>query len=263
MKKSLSTYKAFTLIELLVVIAIIAILAAILFPVFATAREKARQTQCSSNLKQIGLALCQYVQDYDDVTPPDQIQVIYGGQGYSVTPCLMPYVKSTQTFLCPDGNYKGCNINLNCYGNSYAVNDIYWNYYPGSANPCCRAYGAPWGTPMNKFTNPVQTIVIGDGAGVGGGGRNDYGYTMTDVVNSTTTANGWADSNDTPTFGDGAPVNQCTQCNWFEARHTKMVNWCWADGHVKPMKLSQVNAVKQCATCIAGGQWTYFLTQQE
>jgi prepilin-type N-terminal cleavage/methylation domain-containing protein len=60
----------FTLIELLVVIAIIAILAAILFPVFAQAREKARQTTCVSNLKQIGTAFMMYVQDYDETYPP-------------------------------------------------------------------------------------------------------------------------------------------------------------------------------------------------
>src|ERR1039457_4282993 len=65
----------FTLIELLVVIAIIAILAAILFPVFAAAREKARQATCTSNLKQIGLGLLQYIQDYDELEPPSTIYV--------------------------------------------------------------------------------------------------------------------------------------------------------------------------------------------
>src|SRR5580704_7489517 len=73
----------FTLIELLVVIAIIAILAAILFPVFAQAREKARQTSCISNLKQIGLATLQYVQDYDETYPdgwaPDGFSGLYNG----------------------------------------------------------------------------------------------------------------------------------------------------------------------------------------
>ncbi|HEY3329690.1 MAG TPA: DUF1559 domain-containing protein [Capsulimonadaceae bacterium] len=69
MKNNHTSHHAFTLIELLVVIAIIAILAAILFPVFATAREKARQTTCSSNLKQLGIAFAQYTQDYDETYP--------------------------------------------------------------------------------------------------------------------------------------------------------------------------------------------------
>src|SRR5687767_12986157 len=74
--KSFNTGKrAFTLIELLVVIAIIAILAAILFPVFARARENARKTSCQSNLKQIGLAIAQYAQDYDERLPP-YVQVL-------------------------------------------------------------------------------------------------------------------------------------------------------------------------------------------
>ncbi len=67
--KNQSRFSAFTLIELLVVIAIIAILAAILFPVFARARENARRSSCSSNLKQLGLALAQYTQDYDGSYP--------------------------------------------------------------------------------------------------------------------------------------------------------------------------------------------------
>ncbi len=108
--------KAFTLIELLVVIAIIAILASILFPVFASARDKARQTSCLSNEKQIALALIQYNQDYDgqfvlatrNVTPatntsrPGQVQNVYDASWiYNI----QPYVKSFQVFTCPNGAY--------------------------------------------------------------------------------------------------------------------------------------------------------------
>lgn len=119
--------RAFTLIELLVVIAIIAILAAILFPVFARARENARRASCQSNCKQIGLGAMQYLQDYDEKFPLN----MYGGYtttnqqtqndptmpggiyksrnksganiGNYITwmDCIYPYVKSTQIFVCP------------------------------------------------------------------------------------------------------------------------------------------------------------------
>jgi len=91
----------FTLIELLVVIAIIAILAAILFPVFARAREKARQTACVSNLKQLGLAWLQYVQDYDE-TCPVGASGAQPGRGEGWAPQLYAYVKSKNVFTCPD-----------------------------------------------------------------------------------------------------------------------------------------------------------------
>jgi len=92
---------AFTLIELLVVIAIIAILAAILFPVFATAREKARQTSCASNLKQLGIGLVQYCQDYDENLPfGTHPQLGNREQGWAGE--IYPYVKSTGVFACPD-----------------------------------------------------------------------------------------------------------------------------------------------------------------
>lgn len=87
--------KAFTLIELLVVIAIIAILAAILFPVFARARENARRASCMSNLKQIALGMMQYTQDYDEQFPRYNSNVL----GWSSV--LQPYLKSTQIFVCP------------------------------------------------------------------------------------------------------------------------------------------------------------------
>jgi prepilin-type N-terminal cleavage/methylation domain-containing protein len=91
--------RGFTLIELLVVIAIIAILAAILFPVFARARENARRASCQSNLKQIGLGLLQYTQDYDETLPP--------AGHFNTSPQIWvwmdldPYIKSQQLWKCP------------------------------------------------------------------------------------------------------------------------------------------------------------------
>jgi prepilin-type N-terminal cleavage/methylation domain-containing protein/prepilin-type processing-associated H-X9-DG protein len=104
---------AFTLIELLVVIAIIAILAAILFPVFAQAREQARQTTCLSNQKQLGTGLMMYAQDYDETLPAWPFSGKPGGVfndprfrvwGYSLwVDAVMPYVKNRAVFSCPDG----------------------------------------------------------------------------------------------------------------------------------------------------------------
>ncbi len=116
--------KGFTLIELLVVIAIIAILAAILFPVFAKAREKARQTSCLSNVKQITLAIMQYVQDYDECMPAGMgywtPYVTPPGAGRGDTPwwrSCYPYVNNGQVFRCPSHA-----------GFSSAIND--WPAFP-------------------------------------------------------------------------------------------------------------------------------------
>lgn len=131
--------RAFTLIELLVVIAIIAILAAILFPVFGRARENARRSSCMSNMKQIGLGIMQYTQDYDEAYPPAawnpgveqddpsmpgrRYALAAGGlcaSGYCVTwmDIIYPYVKSVQLFACPSARYDEENPS---YGYSNAI----------------------------------------------------------------------------------------------------------------------------------------------
>ncbi len=93
--------RGFTLIELLVVIAIIAILAAILFPVFAKAREKARQASCLSNVKQIMLATLQYAQDYDERLPAGYYNNWNSVNPYTPEIGIMPYAKNIQMFVCP------------------------------------------------------------------------------------------------------------------------------------------------------------------
>ncbi|HEY3332750.1 MAG TPA: DUF1559 domain-containing protein [Capsulimonadaceae bacterium] len=115
----------FTLIELLVVIAIIAILAAILFPVFATAREKARQTSCASNEKQITLAMIQYSNDYDEVYPAIVHNTFVGGSwvqtnGWAYQ--IYPYVKSYGSLYCPDDTIKR-NTNVTNIPVSYTMPD--------------------------------------------------------------------------------------------------------------------------------------------
>ncbi|HEY3331539.1 MAG TPA: DUF1559 domain-containing protein [Capsulimonadaceae bacterium] len=135
--------QAFTLIELLVVIAIIAILAAILFPVFAQAREKARQTACLSDLKQIGLGITQYEQDYDEMTPCGY-KTTGGGGGWAGQ--IYSYVKSEKVYTCPSDPSK----RPTC---SYAYN----------ANLAALVNGVPntqTGTLISKMIQPSRTILL-------------------------------------------------------------------------------------------------------
>src|SRR5690606_30190470 len=109
--------RGFTLIELLVVIAIISILSAILFPVFARARENARRASCISNMKQIGLGWNMYIQDYDENMVTYAYPSFPGGTHvwqYGWQAALFPYIKSAQVFICPSASKISTSVSVSC-----------------------------------------------------------------------------------------------------------------------------------------------------
>jgi prepilin-type N-terminal cleavage/methylation domain-containing protein/prepilin-type processing-associated H-X9-DG protein len=237
-------FAGFTLIELLVVIAIIAILAAILFPVFAQAKEAAKRTSCLSNTKENGLAFVMYFNDYDDMSPtvaemcppfpgaPATCEVLDYWQ------LLQPYIKNTGTFLCPDDQFKGCDQA---------------EMLPVTApNGGCIGYGANWG-PMQSFNTGTTE----------GGLFNTFdwslfatqGVLLADGINMTSVdspANMWAlgDSDDTPWYTvcmgsilsryayEGQTISSNSQI-----RHGGHFNFGYVDGHSKQ-------------TPMIGGLWT-------
>src|SRR5665213_1100145 len=147
-----STRSGFTLIELLVVIAIIAILAAILFPVFEKVREKARQTSCLSNEKQIGLGFMQYTQDNDELFPSSP----WYGEGWAER--IYPYVKSAGVFTCPDDTRAGLGGGWSQV--SYAANATILNESVIQSGPL---YGTstPYGIPA--LVSPTTTVLVYEG----------------------------------------------------------------------------------------------------
>jgi len=236
--------KGFTLIELLVVIAIIAILAAILFPVFATAREKARQTTCASNEKQLGLAFIEYTQDYDEVPP--------------FTPwagAIYPYVKSTGVYACPDDQTvvsASC-----CYLNSYAFNSSM------SYNTCGTWGGAP--EPVTKFTSPSMTVVLLE---VNGAQINNLTPTKENYSPTTEGDVLWQSIKPyTIATGPlGMPHIQAGSYYSTTGIHSQGANYLLADGHVKWVMGGLVsNGWSQCtagANASYSNPWVYAATTQ-
>jgi len=222
--------RAFTLIELLVVIAIIAILAAILFPVFAKAREAARATSCKSNLKQIGTAFIMYAQDADEMGTIGQTSNLNtltcadGAICEGWEPRLQPYIKNWAVFHCPSrsdstsyGNNASGNNPAGRCRSSYGFLLNYWN---GSRSQS-------WSAAINEaaWASPASTVQAAEIVA----GADDY-VGVWDTNAATVTAN-WDAPITTIGTMPGSRVNEL---------HSEMANILFKDGHVKAMKKSQL-----------------------
>jgi len=164
--------RGFTLIELLVVIAIIAILAAILFPVFARAREKARQTSCLSNVKQIMTGVLMYAQDYDETLPVASHWTTNDNHNPSLTTtywyeACYPYVANWQIFVCPsqkranpEGGAPGYGWNYQEFGYQHSTGYLQYHY----------------ATPLGEIEHPAQTILLGDSEDTSARGNSGSRY---------------------------------------------------------------------------------------
>ena len=218
---------AFTLIELLVVIAIIAILAAILFPVFARARENARRSSCQSNLKQIALGMKQYTQDYDEKFVPaigDRT-----GSGWVVS--LQPYLKSYQIFECPSDETESqsnpaakrftdywMNAALNDDGSNPGTNAV--DYTKGGINEAA-------------VENPSLAVMNGDGVGDNNNATSMYRFSGNTGGGANLTG-GLTSPNRAPVTANGRMSNNANGV--VPPRHLDGVNFAFVDGHVKYYK---------------------------
>ena len=287
-------FKAFTLIELLVVIAIIAILAAILFPVFNRARENARRSSCQSNLKQIGLGLLQYQQDYDE----SNVAFVYGNAynsgtattGYTWNDAIFPYVKSEQIFNCPSATFYasdgfairpyqyvtpgnvGRTWNTRTLG-SYAINAANHldtansSYGPVTSNaPDSGHRTVDRVVKVASIEAPATTVFVVETVGwrYNSGQNTDAnaikfinwttGLTFNPRIMATGTQ---ANNHPRPsyrTFGEGDVDGQ-----EIAERHLETTNVLWCDGHVKAVKLDALDQTR-----IAGGKETNVLwTRQD
>jgi prepilin-type N-terminal cleavage/methylation domain-containing protein/prepilin-type processing-associated H-X9-DG protein len=220
--------RAFTLIELLVVIAIIAILAAILFPVFAQAREQARKTSCLSNLNQMGKSVAMYVQDYDERFP-----MVYGGFGNVARAAeyllLYPYIKNVQVWQCPSA---GSNEN-DTWRDSIAD-------YLGVPRPNGRRvnYGYNWGVLIyagGGLLEPEQRTSFGQSF--------QQGRSLASLV-APADVFVYSDSYDTyrPTMGIDWILDSYRGASRNSGlRHNGRFNVAYADGHAKNLQFRGLN----------------------
>jgi prepilin-type N-terminal cleavage/methylation domain-containing protein/prepilin-type processing-associated H-X9-DG protein len=239
-------YSAFTLIELLVVIAIIAILAAILFPVFAQAREKARQTSCVANLRQIGIAITMYVQDsegYPMMSSPSTATPRTRWPDY-----IYPYTKNESLFSCPS---KPDDVESKAWAHLPATSPLRhggygYNYqYLGNSRLATPASpNLPFGAQDSEIVRPSETVALSDTTGVrrDDGGVKEGQYTIDPPLPSERGSgkdSGYYASGAAECGSDKPDLPGCRALP--HERHTGMISVVFADGHSKPMKMKQLD----------------------